>query len=59
VRIGYVTPPGSVANFASLPYLPILAVAKPMISFKGVHFPKDVILYALFFIFVMEYLTAI
>jgi putative transposase len=27
----------------------LLAIKKPMISFKGVHFPKDVILYAVFF----------
>jgi hypothetical protein len=25
------------------------AIKKPMISFKGAHFPKDVILYAVFF----------
>src|SRR5512136_1822333 len=27
----------------------LLAIKKPMISFKGGHFPKDVILYAVFF----------
>ena len=26
-----------------------LAIENPMISFKGVHFPKEVILYAIFF----------
>jgi hypothetical protein len=26
-----------------------LAIEKPMISFKGAHFPKDIILYAVFF----------
>jgi len=27
----------------------LLEIEKPMISFKGAHFPKDVILYAVFF----------
>ena len=41
---------GSVAKFFSLSdNLQILVIAISMISFKGAHFPKDVILYAVFF----------
>jgi hypothetical protein len=37
----------------------LLEIEKPMISFKGAHFPKDVILYAVFFYVRYGVLTAI
>ena len=41
---------GCVAKFSEIrDNMWFLAIKKPMISFKGVHFPKNVILYAVFF----------